>query len=137
MLTYIDAAAIAAAPTTAPVNGHLRQLLADRVYDWTVCELLDLTYLVIVEAGDTESDLLDAVGYSPLRNPTTSKTFGQAGFTPSFDWLKLNGEYWELIETVGNDGAAFVTFVPDREDTDPELRRLCRTYADEQACAGS
>jgi hypothetical protein len=101
------------------------------VHDWIACELLDLTYLMIIESGDTERDLLDAVGYTPLRNPTTRKRFGEAGFTPSFDWLKLNGDYWELIETVGGEGAAFVLFVPNCDGTDPELRHLCRTYADE------
>jgi hypothetical protein len=130
MLNYNHAAAIAAAPPNAPVDESLKQLLGDRVHDWAACELLDLTYLVVIEPGDTERDLLDAIGYSPLVNPTTQKRFGQRGFTPSFDWLKLNGDYWELIETVSNDGFAYVIFVPDRDDTDPELRRLCRMHAE-------
>jgi hypothetical protein len=131
MLTYIDAAAIAAAPITAPVEANLRNLLAERVHDWTACELLDLTYLVVVEAGDTERGLLEAIGYSPLVNPLTGKRMGDAAFNPSFDWLKLEGNYYELIDTVGNEGAAFVVFIPNRDDIDPELLRLCRTYAEQ------
>jgi hypothetical protein len=131
MLTYIDAAAIAAAPTTAPVQADLRKLLAERVHDWSVCELLDLTYVVIVEETDTERTLLDAVGYSPLINCPAGKRFGDEGFTPSFDWLKLEGDFYELIETVGNDGAAFVVFSPNRDDIDPALLHLCRTYAEQ------
>jgi hypothetical protein len=130
MLSYTEAAAIAAAPINAPVDAALRGLLADRVQDWAACELLDLTYLAILERGDTEQDLLNAFGYSPLFNSTVAKRFREPGFLPSFDWLQLNGEYWELIETVGNDGAAFVIFVPDRDGTDPELRALCRQYAE-------
>lgn len=131
MLSYNEAAAIAAAPAHAPVETALRRLLSDRVQDWTACDLLDLTYLVIVEPGDTERDLLDTVGYSPLVNPTINKRFGERGFTPAFDWLKLNGEYWELIETVSNDGFAFCVFIPNNERTDPQLLSLCRTCAEE------
>lgn len=132
MLSYNEAAAIAAAPIHAPVDTDLRRLLSDRVHDWAACDLLDLTYLVIVEAGDTERELLDRVGYSPLINPTSCKRFGEPGFTPSFDWLKLNGDYWELIETVANDGFAFCLFLANNEQTDPELLSLCRTYAEER-----
>lgn len=135
MLSYIDAAAIAAAPTNAPVDDRLRRLLAERVHDWAATDLLELTFLLIVEAGDTEQDLLKAAGYSPLRNPTIGKRFREEGFVPSFDWLQLHGSHVEIIETISNDGAAVVVFVELSEQTDPELRALCDTYADEFTCA--
>ena len=81
------AAAIAAAPKDASLDPHLRQLLADRVHDWTTTDLLDLTYLVIVEAGDSESDILAAVGYSPFVNPLDDSRFGSPSFTPPWTWL--------------------------------------------------
>ena len=130
MLSYNEAAAIAAAPTNAPVDAHLKKLLADRVHDWAATELLELTHLLIVQAGDGEGEMLEAAGYSPLVNSLDGKRFGQKGFTPPFDWLQHHHGWFELIQTVSNDGFAFVIFVPDRDGIDPELRRLCRKYAE-------
>jgi hypothetical protein len=130
MLSYNEAAAIAAAPTNAPVDAQLKQLLVDRVHDWTATELLELTHLLIVQPGDGENEMLEAVGYSPLVNTLNGKRFGQKGYSPQFDWLQDHCGWFELIQTVSNDGFAFVIFVPDREGTDPELHRLCRTYAE-------
>jgi hypothetical protein len=134
MLSYNDAAAIAAAPMNAPVEESLRQLLAERVHDWTATDLLDLTYLLIAEAGDTEQDLLKVAGYSPLRNPTIGKRFREDGFVPSFDWLSTHGRWVEIIETVSKDGFAFVLLIELTERTDPELRALCEAYADAFTC---
>src|SRR4051794_12011556 len=117
MLSYNEAAAIAAAPTNAPVDDALRQLLADRVHDWAATDLLDLTHVLIVQAGDTEQDLLDAAGYSPLVNPLDEQRFGDVHFKPSFDWLQVHDGWTEIIETVSNDGFAFVLFVENNERT--------------------
>ena len=99
-------------------------------HDWATTELLELTHLLIVQAGDGEGEMLEAAGYSPLVNSLDGKRFGQKGFTPPFDWLQHHHGWFELIQTVSNDGFAFVIFVPDRDGIDPELRRLCRKYAE-------
>jgi hypothetical protein len=124
MLSYNEAAALAAAPTNSSIDPNLRSVLRH----WAAADLLDLTYLVIVQPGDSERTLLDTVGYSPLVDPLSGKRFGDEGFVPSFDWLKLNGQHYELIETVSNDGFAFVLFIPDSQRTDPQLLQLCRTF---------
>jgi hypothetical protein len=134
MLSYNDAAAIAVAPTNAPVDERLKQLLADRVHDWTATELLDLTHLLIVEAGDTEEDLLNEAGYSPLANPLTGRRLGDPNYTPSFDWLQTHEGWTEIIETISNDGFAFVLFVQNNDRTDRNLELLCRMYAGFCAC---
>ena len=129
MLVYIDSVALTAAPTAAPVSDVLRQLIADRVHDWAATELLDLTYLLIVEPRDTEQSLVDAVGYSPLVNTLDGKRFGDPAFAPQFDWLERHAECWELVQTVANDGAAIVILIRDAEGVDPQLLALCREYA--------
>ncbi len=126
MLSFDTAAAIAAAPTTASVDPTLRQLLADRVHDWIATDLLDLTHLLIVEPGDTEEALVDAIGFLPLVNPLDGLRFGSEGYVPHFEWLSDVGGYFELIQTVGNSGFAFVLLVQDAEGVDPELLSLCR-----------
>ena len=137
MLSFHDAAAIAAAPTTASIDPTLRQLLEDRVHDWTATDLLDLTHLLIVQAGDTEHAIIDEVAFSPLTNPLDGRRFGSKGFEPHWDWLERHDGWFELIFTVGNSGFAFVMFLEDREDVDTELSRLCETYAEAAPCAGS
>ena len=128
MLSYNEAAAIAAAPTNASIEPSLRTLLANRVADWAAADVLDLTYLMIIEPGDTERTLLDTAGYTPLFNPLSGKRFREKGYSPSFDLLHLTGRYYELFETVSNDGFAFVVYIPDSLQVDPELLALCRAH---------
>ena len=130
MLSFYDAAAIAAAPTTASIDPTLKQLLADRIHDWTATDLLDLTHLLIVQSGDTEEGILEEVAFSPLVNPIDRRRFGSKEFVPHWDWLERHRGWFELIITVANDGYAFVLFIEDAEGVDPELRALCRTYAE-------
>ncbi len=129
MLSFDTAAAVAAAPTNTSIDTALRHLLADRVRDWAERGLLDLTHLLIVDAGDTEEQIVEAVGFSPLTNALNNSRFGSAGFEPQFDWLSDLGGHFELIQAVGNDGFAFHIFLPDREGIDPELLSFCRAYA--------
>lgn len=129
MLSFHDAAAIAAAPTTAPIDPTLKQLIADRVHDWTATDLLDLTHLAIVQVGDTEEAILEEVAFSPLINPLDGSRFGSKSFEPSWDWLEHHDRWFEMIVTVGNDGFAFVLFIQDSDGIDPKLRHLCQTYA--------
>jgi hypothetical protein len=129
MLSFHDAAAIAAAPTTMSIDPTLRQLIADRVHDWNATDLLDLTHLAIVQAGDTEEAVIDEVAFSPLSNPLDGKRFGSKDFEPCWDWLERHDGWFEMIMTVGNDGFAFVLFIEDSAGIDHQLRQLCQTYA--------
>ena len=130
MLSYSDAAAIAAAPTTAPVDAVLRQLLADRVHDWTVTDLLASTHVVIIETGDTERDFVEHTTLSPLGNPLDRSRWGSAGFVPAFDWFQQHGRWFELMWAFSSGHAVFA-FIEDAEETDPELLALCRGCAED------
>ena len=127
MRSYDNAEDIAAAPQ-ATADPQLRSLLADRVHDWRKTGLLDCTHLLVVEAGDTEADIVAAVGFSPLTS-TDRLHFGSVGFEPSFDWLEYRGGWWQLTMTVGNDGFAFELFVEDAPGVSADLRALCQTHA--------
>ena len=129
MLSFHDAAAIAAAPTTASIDPTLRQMISDRVHDWKATDLLGLTHLAIVQAGDTEEAVIYEVGFSPLDNQLDGQRFGSKDFEPGWDWLERHDGWFEMIVTVGNDGFAFVLFIQDSDGIDPQLRRLCQTYA--------
>ena len=129
MLSFHDAAAITAAPNAATIDPTLKQLLADRVHDWKATDLLDLTHLAVVQAGDSEKSIIDEVAFSPLSNPLDGRRFGTKGFEPCWDWLERHDGWFEMIVTVGNDGFAFVLMIQDSDAIDPQLRQLCQTYA--------
>ena len=130
MLSYSDAAAIAAAPVTAPVDPSLARLLEDRVQDWAATDLLGLTHLLIIEADDTEQDILNEVAFSPLVNPLNGSRFGSPNFIPPWDYHEAHDGWFELIFTVGNDGFAFAVYLEDAIGATPALQDLCRAYAE-------
>lgn len=132
MLSCADAASIAAAPTHAPNSPVLQKLLADRIHDWAATDLLGLTHLLIVEAGDSEQDIVDEVAFSPLKNTQDSTALGDDEFVPPFDFIEAHDGWWELIQSFG-DGFAFVIFVEDAPSTDPRLAELCRTFVEKPA----
>jgi hypothetical protein len=129
MLSLHDAATITAAPNSASIDPTLKQLLADRIHDWTATDLLDLTHLLIVQAGDTEAAVIAEVAFSPSVNPLDGRRFGSKGFEPGWDWLERHDGWFEMIVTVGNDGFAFVLFIQDSDGIEPQLRQLCEAYA--------
>ncbi len=128
MQSFDNAVAISAAPETV-TDPELRKLLTDRVHDWTATGLLGLTHLLIVEPGDTEEAIVDAIGFPPLVSPLDGLRFGADGFVTPWDWLERHSGFFELIFTVGNDGFAFVLLIENVDGVDPELLSLCRAYA--------
>ena len=72
MQSFDTAAAIAKAPRIV-TDPQLKNLLADRVQDWTATGLFDLTHLIIVEVGDADKSIIDEFGFSPLINPLDGK----------------------------------------------------------------
>ena len=133
MLSFADPASIVAAPTHAPNDAVLQRLLADRVHDWAATDLLELTHLLIVGPGDSEDDIVREVAFSPLISSIDRIPYGSPGFQPPFDWIEAHPGWFELIQTVGNDGFAFVLFVEDAPGTAPELLAMCRSGAEQPA----
>ncbi len=128
MISLIDGASIADA-STLPLEPRLAALIAARIakLDTPYGNLGDLTHILVIEPGDTEANIVEAVGLSPLVNPIDGVRFGDAGFQPWWDWLQRHDGWFELVVCVGDSGFAFVLFIA--EDADPELLTLCRTFA--------
>ncbi|HZG45444.1 MAG TPA: hypothetical protein VEZ41_04145 [Allosphingosinicella sp.] len=128
MLTFTDAASIAASPAV-PADPRLQKLLAERVEQWRSSDLLSLTEVLVVEPGDTAKDLWRESTICLLVNPLDGSRFGSNAFTPFWESLEGRDGFWELIVTVGNSGFAYVIVIADAEGADPALLTLCRTYA--------
>lgn len=100
MLHFYDRATMALA-LTLDLEPRLHTLLEDRVGKLSE-DLRDYTEILIVEAGDTEEDVLRAIGFSPLMEPIDGTRFGEPGFQPGWDWLKEHDGWFEMIVTFGS-----------------------------------
>ncbi|MBW6524606.1 hypothetical protein KZ810_13960 [Sphingomonas sp. RHCKR47] len=111
MLHLTDRAAITAA-LASDIDPALRDLLATRAAALVTddYDLTDCTEFLIVEEGDTEADIVAAVGFSPLVDPIDGYRIDERGFQPGWDWLADQGEWLELSFSFGSD-AAVVTMI--------------------------
>lgn len=71
-------------------------------------DLTDWTEYLIVQAGDTEEDIVRHLGTSPLVDPVSGARFGEPGFHPHWDWLEYHAGWWEMILTYGGDFACIL-----------------------------
>ena len=90
--------------------------------------LEDLTCIAVVEPNDSEAAIVGELGFSPLANPLTETRFGDPDFNPAWDWLEVHCGWYELIFTVGDDGFAYITFVPATSEANA-FTRACAWYA--------
>ncbi len=111
---------------TLSLEPALQRLLTERITGMNE-EVLDHTEIVVVEDGDTEEDIVRAIGLSPLIEPIDGVRFGDEGFWPHWDWLADHGDWFEMVITFGST-FAYVVLIADREGTDAELRALCRSF---------
>jgi len=107
-----------------PLEPILHALIKGRVQDAFKLCLADLTHIVVVEPYDSEDDLIEALGFSPL----VSRLDGNR-LERDWDWLEQHPGWWELVYTVGNDGFAFLVLVQNAPGVLPDLLALCRTAA--------
>lgn len=98
----------------------LRRLLADRLIDTVQCGLESLTHVLVIEAGDNEAAIVEAIGFSPLTTRIDGIRNG-----PDWDWLERHSGWWEVLYTVGNAGFAYIVLIQD-DDRLPAAQ-LCRT----------
>lgn len=114
------------------LNPHLRELIALRVsqlrrnYEGPLQEIV---CFYIVEAGDGQEQVAEALGFSPLRNVVDGTTFGEPDFTPSFDWAVCHGRYFELAFFFTDDGYGHIVLVGNDPGTEFDLHMLCLEYS--------
>ena len=104
-----------------PLEPNLHALIKGRVQDAQSLGLADLTHIVVIEPYDTEDDLIEALGFSPL----VSRLDGIA-LQPDWDWIERHPYWIELIYAIGNEGFSFIVLVQDAKGVLPDLLALCR-----------
>ena len=121
MLHFYDRAGFALA-LTLNLEPRLHRLLSGRIAA-LADELIDFTEYLVVQSGDTEDDIVRAVGLSPLVEPIEGIRFGQPGFEPHWDWLVRHDGWFEMVFTFGGTHA-LILLTEDNEGVLPELREM-------------
>lgn len=124
MISLPDRAALKRA-LAGRLQPRLRELLAERLTVTEANGVADMTHYLVVQFGDTEADIVEAIGLSPLINPIDGARFGTVSFQSWWDWLANVDGWFEMTITVGNSGFAYVLIIEDRGEP-TELLRLCR-----------
>ena len=127
MISLPDRASLERA-LTAPVRADLKTVLHARIRQTLEAGLSDLTHVLVVESADTEDEVIEAIGFSPLNNPIDGTRFGDPGFLPHWDWLQRHHGWVELIITVGDSGFAYILLIEDGEADQSGLAAMCRSW---------
>lgn len=90
-------------------------------------DLLEYAPIVIIEPGDSEQDIIKAIGFSPLVNRVDGERFPSPLFTPSWEFITHHQGWHELVYVTGDDGGGVILLVADRDGVDPDLLALCRS----------
>lgn len=126
MLHFYDRATMAHA-LTLDVAPDLHGLLADRIGALGE-DLIDWTELLIVEPGDTEEQIVNIIGFSPLVSPIDGSRWPEPEFEPCWDWLADQCGCFEMIVTFGSTFAC-VLLIADQDGVPSDLRQMCRSLA--------
>ena len=118
MIDLPDKEAVRAA-LSQPLKPELKTLLSDRLADTESCGLARHTHVLVIEAGDTEADIIDAVGFSPL----ASRIDGNRD-QPDWDWLERQEAFWEALYCVGDSGFAYILLIVDADHS--PFAQICR-----------
>lgn len=109
----------------APLGHELHELIASRLQDAVFCGLADLTHVLVIQRKDTEAQIIEAIGFSPLGSRMDGNRL-----QPDWDYIEPHPGWWELCYTVGNSGFAFLVFVERADGVLPELLSLCGAGTD-------
>lgn len=123
-----DVSAIAALPDIT-----LRQLIERRIQEiesFSAWDSDEMGPFIVVEPGDAVEALEAELGIPVLRGLFDDVPFGDADFSPSFEWAEAHPEgVFELLYVTSDSGYGHDVFIYDRPGVDPALLAMCRTYA--------
>lgn len=128
MLILSDPDAVAALE-----NVPLRRLIQQRIEEisedcpWDADELGPF---VVVEPGDTDTDIESVTGFSVLCSPYSPNRFGEPGFKPAFEFAESHDDQlFELVYVVSDGGFGYNLIIVNAPGVDPTLLAFCQTYA--------
>jgi hypothetical protein len=117
---------------SCPLYPFLKQLLLkrlDMLSEYSDFDLSELAHFVIVEPGDTMTTIEVELGFSPFVNFVDGAKYGDADFTPSWEWMIAHGPWFESVFTRSDAGVGITLLVPNRANVEPSLIALFNAYS--------
>ena len=84
--------------------------------------------VIIIEAGDSISDIEQEIGFSILINLFDDVRYPDPDFVPCFEVLEDHGTFYEMLFIFGDGDDAIEIFIP-KQVVDNELLAMCSQYA--------
>ena len=131
MLSIRDSAAMQRA-LSEPLDPDLRTILLNRLdllSEFSDFDLSELAHFIIIEPGDSVAAVEDELSFSPFVNFVDGARFGDAAFTPSFEWIILHGLWFEMVFALSDSGFAINLILKNCAGVDPALLAFCKAYA--------
>jgi hypothetical protein len=84
--------------------------------------------VIIIEAGDSLSDIEEEIGFSILTNLFDDVRFPDTDFVPFFEAMEDHGTFYEMVFILSDGDDAIVIFIP-KVGVDPLLLSMCSQFA--------
>ena len=84
--------------------------------------------VIIIEAGDSLSDIEQEIGFSILTNLFDDVRYPDPDFVPCFEVLEDHGTFYEMLFILSDADDAIEIFIP-KHGVDNELLAMCSQYA--------
>jgi hypothetical protein len=84
--------------------------------------------VIIVEAGDSLSDIEEEISFSILTNLFDDVRFPDPDFVPCFEVLEDHGNFYEMLFILGDGDESIEIFIP-KTGVENELLAMCSQYA--------
>ena len=84
--------------------------------------------VIIIEAGDSLSDIEEKIGFSILTNLFDDISYPDPDFVPSCEALEDHGGCYEMLFILSDGDEAIVIFIP-KVGVDPLLLSMCSHFA--------
>ena len=83
---------------------------------------------IIIEAGDSISDIEQEIGFSILTNLFDDVRYPDPDYVPCFEVLEDHGTFYEMLFILSDADDAIEIFIP-KHGVDNELLAMCSQYA--------
>ncbi len=84
--------------------------------------------MIIIEAGDSLSDIEEEIGFSILTNLFDDVRYPDPDFVPSCEALEDHGNFYEMVLILSDGDDAIEIFIP-KHGVDPLLLAMCSQFA--------
>ena len=116
---------------SGPIDPDLKSILLERLdllAEYSEFDLSELLNVVIIEPGDSMEAIAKEIGVSPIQNIVDDVRYPDPAFEPSWEFCITRKGYTDFTFALCDAGLAICLLVPDREDIEPQLLELCRTF---------